>query len=143
MRGTPSVLAAEIKRRIGQLLISQRELAEASDVPVATLERLLSGRQERLRSRDAEARLERALGWGPGSMDSVRDGWEPSPIPVMWPAEGRDYKAAVEASWEEVRRNPPSAQNPTPELLDVSDDVLLAEIARRFAARHSFREYLG
>lgn len=70
-------LALRIRRRRVDLDVSQQALADAANVSLRTIANLEAGQPAKERTL---ARIERALRWIPGSVDTILDGGEPSEL---------------------------------------------------------------
>lgn len=88
-----------------KLGMDQIELARAAEVDPKTLRAL--ERDERWPREGNRARIERALGWAPGSLEALRDGGEPTPlgIPLGEGTAGAGYRQYLAAHPEEGHRD--------------------------------------
>lgn len=116
-------LGREVRRRLADLRLSARQLADAGYMPRATLQRLTAGSTV---PRDLTG-LERGLGWLAGSADRVVAGGEPIVILVTpaeaatapgasvidWPRPDESWKAAIESAWEQYERQGDAEQQAT------------------------------
>lgn len=104
-------LGREVRRRLAELKVSGRALAEAGYIPRGNLQRLTAGRSL---PRELSG-LDRGLGWAPGSAQAVADGKapvallipygqsiEPGHVVIDWPRPDDDWRAAIEAAWNEL-----------------------------------------
>jgi hypothetical protein len=95
------LLGEAIRDRLRELHVSQRQFVAAGFFPASSLQVVLNG-QHAIRSPKREAALERGLGWVTGSVHQLRNGIDPVAIPVRtWPRADGDWKAAIDAAWEE------------------------------------------
>lgn len=90
-------LADKIRKRRAELDLSQQALADAAKVSLRTIPNLEGGQPAKDRTL---ARIERALGWAPGSIDTILDveGGEPSPLaaePALESTQGVDDPVAL------------------------------------------------
>jgi hypothetical protein len=107
-------LGREVRRRLADLRLSARQLAEAGYIPRATLQRLTGGTTV---PRDLTG-LDRGLGWQAGSAERVAGGGQPTVVLVPraeagtvagagvidWPRPDESWKAAIEEAWEQLDR---------------------------------------
>jgi lambda repressor-like predicted transcriptional regulator len=69
-------LAEAINKRLSELAWSLEEFSRQSEVSSSTLRRMVKGTKDEA-SMPRERRIERALGWKPGSIEAIRAGEEP------------------------------------------------------------------
>jgi hypothetical protein len=100
MTTEPTRLDRAIDARRKELRLRWSDVATRADVAYETLRQIRRGlRDTAERQTDSERKIERALGWAPGSIQAIRDGGEarllgPAPEPTPTPAE-REWPAFV------------------------------------------------
>lgn len=72
------VIAAAVEQRRKHLSLSQEDLAAKAGVGLRTVQYLEAGRTNVQRITDQLKSIERALGWAPGSLVSLRNGGDPT-----------------------------------------------------------------
>ena len=107
-------LGREVRRRLADLRLSARQLADAGYISRATLQRLTGGTSV---PRDLTG-LDRGLGWQAGSAERVAAGGQPTVVLVPraevgtlpgagvidWPRPDESWKTAVEEAWAQLDR---------------------------------------
>lgn len=116
----------KVKQRRAELGLDQKQLVEGTGISVSVLQDIENGNRERYRELTI-GRLERLLGWQPGSILAIAQGRDASPAQSLQDAADELAGALNVSGASYVARSPEEGVD----LSSVSLDDLLEEVARR------------